>query len=161
MRPRPSSHAVASFGARTKSRPIARIAFAIWLATAPAHPAAAGEEAAATDAATRQVPDPCGFYRTQAYGRGLDHFLTEMLWVCEAIEARRRADLPMSDRMVAAEQALERYRLALVEATAARIASIRTRQAGVRRLDPADAIKASLADSTGVLATLEAMRYGY
>ena len=109
----------------------------------------------------REPSDPCGFYRGQAYGRGLDHFLTEMLWACEAIAVRRRAEMPLSDRLAAAEQALERYREALIAAGAA--VFVHGRSSAASGLQPAanDAVKASLADSTGTLTALEAIRSGY
>lgn len=101
--------------------------------------------------------DPCGFYRTQAFGRGLDHFASEMLWACEAIETRRRAEVPLSDRLVAVAGALDRYRGALIEA--GREGYQRDREAGLLGLS--ELAKRDLAEATGMLAALEAIRTGY
>lgn len=132
------------------------------MAAAPP-PAVAGEAAAPVIAAQGpgMASDPCGFYRGQAYGRGLDHFLTEMLWACEAIAARRGAGMPLGDRLVAAEVALERYRAAVIAAGAAEFALGRSARPGALRLGAADAAKASLAASTGTLTALERIRTGF
>ena len=59
---------------------------------------------------------PCAFFRDRAYGKGLDHPATAMLWACEAIAARRGAGVPLGERLEAVELALGRYRAAVVAA---------------------------------------------
>lgn len=105
--------------------------------------------------------DPCGFFRSQAYGRGLDHFLTEMLWACEAIATRRAAGVELSERLEATELALDRYRIAVIEAGAAVFARGRSARPGTARFGTDDTVKASLAATTGTLAALEAIRSGF
>lgn len=141
---------------RLGSLPVLLVALAIGLSPPPAR---AGEEQGA--AAPAQRSDPCGFYRGQAYGRGLAHFATEMLWACEAIEARRASQMELSERMLAAEAALERYRAAVVAAGAAAFARERAARRGSLRLGAGDAAKAALAESTGTLAALDAIRAGF
>ncbi len=109
-----------------------------------------------TDGAQRQ-PDPCAFYRGQAYGRGLDHFAAEMLWTCEAIAARQAAAMRLTGSLAAAKAALRRYREAVVAAASARFSQ--QRSAGRLGLD--DALKAQLAESTGALAALDAARTAF
>jgi hypothetical protein len=111
--------------------------------------------------APSQRSDPCGFYRAQAFGRGLDHFSTEMLWACEAIVARRDADMALGERLAAVELALERYRLAVIAEGAAAFARSRSRVARSAVVTTADTSKAALAESTGALAALESVRAGY
>lgn len=118
---------------------------------APAAPVRAGEGTSGTNT------DPCTFYRMQAFGRGLDHFASEMLWACEAIAARRGAAMPLSERLDAMAGALERYRAALIEA--GRESYNRDREIGLLGLS--EAAKRDLAERTGTLAALEAIRTGY
>lgn len=101
--------------------------------------------------------EPCTFYRTQAFGRGLDHFASEMLWACEAIETRRRAAMPLTERLDAVAGALDRYRDALIEAGRDRYR--RDRESGLLGLN--ETAKRDLAERTGTLAALEAIRSGY
>jgi hypothetical protein len=97
--------------------------------------------------------DPCTFYRVQAYGKGLGHFSTEMLWACEAIRARRLAGMPLGDRLLAVEAVLEEFRHAVVSAN---------RTGSMYRRGPAAAKRAqSLAESTGALLALEGIRTGF
>ena len=84
------------------------------LALAFASPAPVRAENAAPLVLTTLRPaSPCAFFRIQAYGKGLDDQATEMLWACEAIAARRAAEMPLGVRLEATELALERYREAL------------------------------------------------
>ncbi len=129
------------------------------LVAPPPPPAAAGEERPPALSALGAT-DPCGFFRGQAYGRGLDHFLTEMLWACEAIATRRGAGMPLGDRLLAADGALERYREAVVAAGAADFARARSTGPGAR-LGAADAVKSTLAAQTGTLTALDAIRSGF
>jgi hypothetical protein len=93
----------------------------------------------------------------QAFGRGLDHFASEMLWACEAIEARRGAAMPLSERLDAVAGALERYRSALIDA--GRASYLRDREVGLLGLS--EDAKRDLAERTGTLAALESIRTGY
>ncbi len=136
-------------------------AFVAAVPALPPQPATAGEEAPRTLSALGTSSDPCGFFRGQAYGRGLEHFLTEMLWACDAIASRRGAGLPLGERLLATELALERYRTAVIAAGAAEFARGRSARPGALRLGAADAVKSSLAASTGTLAALEAIRSGF
>lgn len=119
--------------------------------------AAAGE--ASAPAATGS--DPCGFYRSQAFGRGLAHFSADMLWACEAIVARRQTAMELSERLAAVEAALERYRVAVIAEGAAAFARRRSGPSGSSRLGAEDPVKAALAHSTGALAALDSIRGGY
>lgn len=97
---------------------------------------------------------PCTFYRGQAYRMGMTHYATEMLWACEEIAARRAAGMPLSDRLLATEHALLAYREALSEA----------RQGGGEagsHLSMSEARKRAIAETTGVLAALEAISGGF
>jgi hypothetical protein len=78
-----------------------RLAILVLAAT----PAAAGERAVSA----LQPASPCSFFRDQAWGKGIGHFATEMLWACEAIALRRGAGVPLGDRLAEAELALARY----------------------------------------------------
>lgn len=103
--------------------------------------------------------DPCAFHRAQAYGRGLDHFATEMLWACEAVAARRAAAMPLPAPLAAAEFALRLYREAVVAEASA--AFPRRRAEGAPRLGLDDTAKVRLAETTGALAALDAARAGF
>lgn len=128
--------------------PLAR-ACGAFLALILALPALAAEDG------VNEPSDPCGFYRTRAYGQGLEHFSTEMLWACEAIAARRAAGIALGERMRAVELALERYRLAVVAD-----ASLRAPRDGrSRRAEEAALVE--VAERTGTLAALEAIRAGF
>jgi hypothetical protein len=151
-------------------RPCFRIAllaaafFAGFAIAAAPRQAAAGESGAmATPVVSEltQRSDPCGFYRGQAYGRGLEHSSTEMLWACEAIALRRAAEMELSDRLVAVELALDRYRQAVVAAGAAAFVRHRARPQPAGPFGAGDAVKSALADSTGLSAALDAVREGY
>jgi hypothetical protein len=118
----------------------------------------AGEPAETAAAQPAVASDPCGFYRAQAYGRGISHMATEMLWACEAIYARRAAGMPLGDRLLAAELALERYRTAVISAGQAAFA--RDRRHGLEG-SHRDHAKREIAEHTGALAALEAIRAGF
>ena len=134
-------------------------AFAAALAISAA-PGSAGEDRVAP--ATLGVQsDMCGFFRAQAYGRGLEHYATEMLWACEAIARRKAADMPLSDRLLAVELALLRYRDEIVASSAAAFRSDRARQHDTGYIGTGETIKAQIAESTGMLAALEAIRSGF
>lgn len=109
---------------------------------------------------TLRPSDPCGFYRGQAYGKGMAHFATEMLWACEAIAARRAAGMPLGDRLEAADAAIERYRAAVLAAAMRRF---RRSGGGVgaTRLGLSEARTLTLADSAGALVALDGIRAGF
>ena len=79
-------------------------------------PANGGEPASATTLVTLRAADPCGFHRSEAFGRGLTHYATEMLWACEAIADRRAASMPLGDRLAVLDVALAAYREAVIAA---------------------------------------------
>ena len=110
--------------------------------------------------ATLQPSDPCTFYRGQAYGKGVAHFATEVLWACQAIAMRRAADMPLGDRLEAAEAAIERYRAAVIAAAVAMFEQAQSSAAGAR-LGLSEAAALALADSTGALVALEGIRTGF
>ena len=112
-------------------------AFVLGLCLLAGAPAAAGELLGST----LQASSPCGFFRDQAWGKGIGHYATEMLWACEVIASRRGAGLPLGARLEAVERALARYRDALI--------------AGPD--DPAP----ELARSTGALDALQAVAAGF
>lgn len=134
-------------------------AFAAGLAIL-AGPGRAGEDRVAPGTVTVQS-DACGFFRAQAYGRGLEHFATEMLWACEAIARRKAADMPLSDRLRAVELALLRYQEEVVAASSAAFRADRARQYDTGYIGTGETIKAQIAESTGMLAALEAIRSGF
>lgn len=117
-------------------------------------------EAQAPGASASIASDPCTFYRGQAWGRGLTHFTTEMLWACEAVQDRRRAGFALSPRLVEVEAALERYRVAFVEIAVAAFARDRARSM-LRGAAGGDAGRMELAERTGTLAALESIRTGF
>jgi hypothetical protein len=82
------------------------MALVLGIALAAAATGSAGERAVST----LQPASPCGFFRDQAWGKGIGHFAMEMLWACEAIAVRRGAGMPLGARLEAAEVALVRYR---------------------------------------------------
>lgn len=106
-----------------------------------------------------QVSDTCGFYRGTAFGKGLTHFATEMLWTCEAIEQRRRAGMRLSAELANAEQRLETYRQAVVKASVSDLGH--ARQERRIQLGINEAQKYALAESTGALEALAEIRQGF
>ncbi len=103
--------------------------------------------------------DPCRFFRGRAFGKGVDHYATEMLWVCNAIAERRRAAMPLSDRLQATEAALENYRQGVVSATVADLD--RRRRARERRLGLSEEDTLRIAEESGALIALDAVRSGF
>lgn len=105
--------------------------------------------------------DPCRFYRSQAWRQGLMHFSQDMLWSCEAIAERRRAGIRLSDRLIAAEAALEAYRTGVINFARARYQ--RSRDLGLdtfsRRVTEQE--KREIAQSSGAFAAIEALAGGY
>jgi hypothetical protein len=128
-------------------------------ALAVSGPAAGGEAGPTAAAGQDQLVavgpiHPCTFYRGQAYRMGVTHFATEMLWACEEIALRRAAGMALSDRLLAAEAALIAYRDAFADARNARD------EAGARQA-PSEGLRLELAETTGVLAALEAISGGF
>jgi hypothetical protein len=103
-----------------------------------------------------QPSDPCTFYRGQAYGKGMEHVATEMLWACEAIAQRRAANLPLGDRLEAAAAAIERYRTAVIVAAMKIFGRSRGPRFGLSEVATRE-----LADSTGALVALEGISTGF
>lgn len=104
-------------------------------------------------------PDPCHFFRGRALGKGVDHYATEMLWVCDAIADRRAAALPMSDRLRATEAALDGYRREVLAASVADFVRRRAARDLTLGLSEADTLR--IAEETGALGALEAVRAGF
>lgn len=145
--------------------PDLRLAIALLAFTGASAPGQAAEDGpvatrpGTAETTTRSaVSDPCGFFRGQAYGRGLSHVATEMLWACEEIAARRAAGMTVSERLVAVELALDRYRAEVVAAGAAGFARGVTSS---HYFGPGDAAKHRIAEDSGMLAALEAIRTGF
>ena len=111
--------------------------------------------------AAREGGNSCVFFRSQAYSRGVYDFAAEMLAACEEIARRRAASSPLSDRLIATEAMLNDYREALIAAGAEAFA--RKRQGGEApwSLGLSDAEKYAIADATGALLALEAIRLGF
>lgn len=137
-------------------RPLACLLTALALVA----PAPVGAESGTAVVLTSlRPPDPCAFFRVQAYGKGLADQATEMLWACEAITARRAADMPLGVRLEATELALERYREALHAETRGGFTS--AAGSGLSSTFPSDVEKRRIAEHTGVHAALMAIAEGY
>jgi hypothetical protein len=136
-----------------------RIALACAMILCLCGAAVAGDAGPRGTAAEGQSSDPCSFYRHEAYGKGLEHFATEVVWACEAVAERRGAGMPLSDRMRAVEFALERYREAVVAANRRGFAHRPGPGDGWR--DARERTREALAAETGILAALEAIRAGF
>jgi hypothetical protein len=138
---------------------IATLLFSCLVALAAAPRVAASDrlepvrQLVATDA---HASHPCTFYRSQAHRKGVTHFATEMHWACEAIVARRSAGMTLSDRLLATEHALIRYREALTEAASDRTAGTRTSLMSI-----SDERKHQIAEESGLLVALEAISGGF
>ncbi len=137
------------------------LAFAI-LALIGLSPAGATPARADAGAAARiesASGDPCRFFRGRAFGKGIDHYATEMLWVCDAIAERRRAAMPLSDRLLATEIALESYRRKIISAAVTDLD--RRRRERDRRLGLSEAENLRIAEESGALTALDAVRLGF
>ncbi len=104
--------------------------------------------------------DPCQFFRRQAFNESLQHYSREMLWACEEIARRKAAGIPLSDRLQATAGILDTYREALI---AGAEAFAQKRPAGLPPWAPAlsEEQKYAIADQTGALLALEAIRSGF
>jgi len=103
--------------------------------------------------------DPCAFFRGRAWGQGIAHYTTEMLWACEAIAVRHAAAMPLSERLRETEAALDRFRDAVVLAGGA--AFERSRRLQLRYLGVSPADEREIAERVGVLAALDDIRAGF
>lgn len=121
-------------------------------------------EAAPTDQprlGTLEPASACTFFRGQAYRKGLAHFATEMLWACETIAERGVARMPLNARLAATEAAMRRYREAVIAAGRTAFAETRMQDVAPRTHGLTDATKLRIAEESGVLAALEAIRGGF
>jgi hypothetical protein len=140
---------------------------AVALLAAMALPASDPAAQTAPHAETQREPvavvlapsDPCHFYRGRAWGRGISHYTTEMVWACEAIARRRAASVPLGERLLAMEAALERFRTAIVEVGSTRFAQSPSDE--LRYYGISQASQQEIAERTGVLAALEGIRAGF
>jgi hypothetical protein len=105
--------------------------------------------------------DPCVFFRGQAFDKALSDYTREMLWACEEIARRRAARIPLGDRLEATAAMLDAYREAIIAAGSE--AFVRNRRAGLPpwALGLSDDEKYAIADATGALLALEAIRLGF
>ncbi len=127
------------------------------LALAASLTAAHAGESAAPTAETLQSGDPCLFFRSQAYSRGIDDFTTRMLAACEVIARRRAAGVPLGDRLAATELMLDTYRSAVI-AAGEDPKRVQHGNAHQWSLALSHAEKHAIADETGALLALEAIR---
>lgn len=114
-----------------------------------------------TEWSDQDQPDPCRFYRSQAWRQGLTHYTRDMLWSCEAIAQRRQAGMQLSDRLTAADLALKAYRARIVEAALAHYR--RSESLGLdtfHRRVPESEMR-QIAEESGVLAAMEALSEGF
>jgi hypothetical protein len=132
------------------------LAFMLVVMVSPADPSAAQAQPVAAGLAQS---DPCQFYRGRAWGRGITHYTTEMLWACEAITRRRAASVPLGDRLEAAEAALERFRAAVIETSSIEYAGARSGNLGYFSLSARE--QEQIAVRTGAIAALDTIRTGF
>jgi hypothetical protein len=121
-------------------------------------PSPAMAEGDPVPAAARSV-DPCAFFRQRMRGHGLDHWWVEVVWACQEVTRRRAAGMAMSDRLLAVEFALARFREAVSRDRAERVARPGPRGESFRA-EQAAAVE-RLAEETGMLAALEGIRQGF
>ena len=146
------------------------------VATAPsttvaARPTEAPDDAAATapDPAADVAPapayativpsDPCYFFRAQAHRKGLHHYATEMLWVCQMMAQLRGAKLPLSDRLLATEAAFEDYRARYFDM----LQTWYQDHSGASpfEIELNDNVRREIAEDSGVLLVLELVKDGF
>ena len=108
-----------------------------------------------------QETDPCRFFRGQALARGLADYTREMLWACEEISRRRAAQIPLGDRLEATGERLDAYREAIIAAGSAAFAREGRPGLPPRSFGLSDDEKLAIADATGTLLALEAIRRGF
>lgn len=132
------------------------LAFMVVVMVIPADPAAAQAQPVAAGLAQS---DPCQFYRGRAWGRGITHYTTEMLWACEAITRRRAASVPLGDRLEEAEAALERFRAEVIETSSAGYARSQSGDRSYFTLSATE--QEEIAVRTGAIAALDTIRTGF
>ncbi len=105
--------------------------------------------------------DDCGFFRDQAADQALTHYSQDMLWACEAIARRRAAGMLLGDRLLATQAMLATYRDAVRAAGAD--AFVRKGREGLPpwMLSLSADEKYRIADATGALLVIEAIRDGF
>jgi hypothetical protein len=143
----------------TPMRPFACLLAAFAVVVTPAAPLRADEPDPQLVLTTLSPTNPCGFFRNQAFGKGLSDPATEMLWACQEIATRRAAEIPLGVRLEATELALMRYREALLVASRGSYATDSGR--GPTSTYPSASDKHAIAETTGVLAALMAISGGY
>lgn len=136
------------------------------LLTAPLTSAMLAASPAATDTlpssrVAGQPIDPCLFYRSQAWQHGLGHFSRNMLLSCEAIAARRQAGMHLSDRLVAAEAALEAYRSGVIAAALHHFEENLAFGCNSFLSRVSEEEKSAIAKHSGALGAMEALDAGY
>ncbi len=109
----------------------------------------------------RGSADRCQFFRGEAYQRSLGDFAGDMLLACEEIARRVAAGVPLGDRLEAFGAMLDDYRSAVI--VAGDEAFARRRRAGRApwELGLSEAEKYAIADATGALLALDAIRGGF
>lgn len=134
---------------------VVTILFAAMAASTLAPPAAPQ----ATPTSLFAASDPCDFYRHRAWGQGIGHYTMEMSWACEAIATRRRASVPLGERLEAMAVALERFRAGFAEAAGAGDRDMYRLQMRHVRMSPEAQL--ALAEETGVMSALAAIQSGF
>jgi hypothetical protein len=139
----------------------AAVAVAVGLAALASTAASAEPQADRLVGQMAQETDPCRFFRGQALAQGIADYAREMLWACEEISRRRAAQIPLGDRLEATGYRLDAYRAAILAAGSAAFA--RGGQPGLppRLFGLSDDEKLAIADATGTLLALEAIRHGF
>jgi hypothetical protein len=105
--------------------------------------------------------DPCRFFRGQAQARGLADYTQDMLWACEEISRRRSSQIPLGDRLEATGDRLDAYREAIIAAGNAAFTGRGRPGFPPRSLGLSHDEKLAIADATGTLLALEAIRRGF
>jgi hypothetical protein len=110
---------------------------------------------------TLDPTDSCRFFREQAARKALEHYTRDMLWACEEIARRRSVGLPLGDRLLATQLMLDTYREAVTNARSEVVARNGRTGMPTWALALSDDDKYRIADSSGSLLVLEAIRNGF
>jgi hypothetical protein len=105
--------------------------------------------------------DLCRFFRGQAFHKAITDYTHEMLWACEEIARRRNTGVPLGDRLEATAALLVDYRDAVVAAGSVAVDSRRREGRAPWALGLTAEEKYAIADATGTLLALEAIRSGF
>jgi hypothetical protein len=105
--------------------------------------------------------ETCRFFRGQTLRKALDHYTRDMLYACEEIARRRSVGMPLGDRLVATQAMLDTYREAVDAAGSAAVAQHAESGIPSWALALSDEEKYRIADATGSLLVLEAIRNGF